>query len=60
MGNECPRLLEHAELILDEFGRQSLTCGDARKVLAMVAERLIEIEAGARLAARPFPGARPE
>lgn len=60
MDNECPRLLEHVELILDEFERQSLTCGDARRVLAMVAERLIEIEAGARLAALPFTGGRPE
>lgn len=52
MDNECPRLLEHVELILDEFERQGLTCGDARRVLAMVAECLIEIEARARLDAR--------
>lgn len=50
---DSARLLEHVELILDHFARQGLTCGDARRVLALVAQRLIEVEAGARLDARP-------
>lgn len=46
---DSARLLEHVELILDLFARQGLTCGDARRVLALVSTRIQEKEEGASL-----------